>query len=652
MPINKPGLFFLIFITMLGLKARAQTGSLGDPVLNETFGVGGTYTPIGPPLPNDVTTLHFVADKCPQGSGQYTIASSTGGCLGDTWHVVSQDRTQPVQPAGYMMVINASDNPDVFYTQRIPGSLLCPGAKYQFAVNILNILIKLPQTEGYDQPDISFIVEDANGNALQPPQNTGIIAATEGLNWVNYKVDFTAPNNGDVVVKLKNNTFGSMGNDLVLDDITVKPYGPVIDAGFNTVNGSTTEIQCLGDGPKTYHLKSFPHDYVTPQFQWQLNVNDGGWKNIDGKTQANLDLNSEFLSPAPGKYQYRVGVLSAAGASINCQTFSGPLIINVVKNPDYTLPPVTPVCEGDALRLIADGGSDYEWTLPDGTHSPAHFLDVTLSANSSNAGLYRVLITKNGCSTETQTQVVLYPQLIASVDNTELTICEGTSTQLKANGGLHYKWTPAEGLDHDDVANPMASPTKTTEYNVNISNDGCSKDRTVKVNVLALPMANAGADFTMQEEVPAKLHGTVTGDNVNFYWTPTDYIDDPTSLTPTINPPDDRTYTLHAESSDNCGTVSDEVNIRVLKKITIPTTFTPNNDGINDTWNIDKLITYPESTLNVYTRDGHEIFKTTGDAKHWDGMYDGKPLPAGVYYYVIDLKNNLPKRAGWVMLIK
>jgi len=73
---------------------------------------------------------------------------------------------------------------------------------------------------------------------------------------------------------------------------------------------------------------------------------------------------------------------------------------------------------------------------------------------------------------------------------------------------------------------------------------------------------------------------------------------------------------------------------------------------VNDTWRVANLSTYPQSVLTIYTREGGEVFRTVGDAKQWNGVLNGKALPPGTYYYVIDLKNNLPKKSGWVLLMK
>ncbi|RYF57980.1 MAG: gliding motility-associated C-terminal domain-containing protein, partial [Cytophagaceae bacterium] len=308
------------------------------------------------------------------------------------------------------------------------------------------------------------------------------------------------------------------------------------------------------------------------------------------------------------------------------------------------------MCKGDALSIHADGGTDYTWTYPDGRISHEHFLDVTPSVDESYEGDYKVVITTGGCSKESVTRVKVVPALHANIENVDLKVCAGQYVQLVATGGPNYRWEPTTGLDNPNIANPMANPTSSTYYSVFVSNEGCTQQRTVLVTVLDAAVANAGSDRGLNEGETIKLEGKATGSNITYYWTPTDYMDDPTSLTPKVNPTDDITYTLHVESAD-CGMLTDEMHVRVFKKLIVPTMFTPNADGRNDTWRIDKLNTYPESVLTVYTREGKQVFRTVGDAKQWDGVLNGKALLPGTYYYVIDLKNDLPKRSGWVVLM-
>jgi len=84
----------------------------------------------------------------------------------------------------------------------------------------------------------------------------------------------------------------------------------------------------------------------------------------------------------------------------------------------------------------------------------------------------------------------------------------------------------------------------------------------------------------------------------------------------------------------------------------IPNTFTPNGDGINDTWQINALHSYPQCTVLVYNRWGQQVFSSIGYTKPWDGGYGGKPVPTGVYYYVINLGSNSPPLSGFVTVVR
>jgi gliding motility-associated-like protein len=105
-------------------------------------------------------------------------------------------------------------------------------------------------------------------------------------------------------------------------------------------------------------------------------------------------------------------------------------------------------------------------------------------------------------------------------------------------------------------------------------------------------------------------------------------------------------------SSSTCGASSSSVFVRVYEKITIPNAFSPNNDGINDYWDVHNLNTYPESITQVFDRYGRQVFQSTGYASPWDGANKGIPLPAGTYYYIIDLKDGQPKLSGWVVIVR
>jgi gliding motility-associated-like protein len=69
--------------------------------------------------------------------------------------------------------------------------------------------------------------------------------------------------------------------------------------------------------------------------------------------------------------------------------------------------------------------------------------------------------------------------------------------------------------------------------------------------------------------------------------------------------------------------------------LVIPSGFTPNQDGVNDTWYIGNLEHYEDMLLAVYSRTGKKIFESRSPNNEWDGTNNGSAVPAGVYYYYI-----------------
>lgn len=233
------------------------------------------------------------------------------------------------------------------------------------------------------------------------------------------------------------------------------------------------------------------------------------------------------------------------------------------------------------------------------------------------------------------------------------TICEGNSVVLNAADGFSYNWSPATGLSSNTTRNPIAKPADTTSYTLTVTDkNGCTLKDSLTIYVLKKPVANAGPEVKIFDGQSAKLTGTIKGTNVQFYWTPDNFMDNANLVSPTVSPPDNITYSLHVVSNVGCGMAEDDVFVRVFKKVIVPNAFSPNGDGINDVWSIEALETYSESVIAVFNRYGQEVFQSRGYSKTWDGKYNGKPLPAGTYYYVIDLKNGSPALNGWVLIVR
>ncbi|MEP6750485.1 MAG: gliding motility-associated C-terminal domain-containing protein, partial [Bacteroidota bacterium] len=256
------------------------------------------------------------------------------------------------------------------------------------------------------------------------------------------------------------------------------------------------------------------------------------------------------------------------------------------------------------------------------------------------------------CTSKDFVLVNVTPNPIADA-GPDASVCKGkTSVSLKGSGGEKYLWSPAAGLSDPTIAQPVASPSATTLYIVTVRNQySCSASDSVLVTVFTNPTASAGPDKTISVGQSIVLNGTAGGDT-SYFWTPAQFISNAQILAPTVSPAYDITYTLHVGPENACGTATDDVVVHVTTNLIIPNAFSPNGDGINDTWNIGGLGLFAGAEIKVFNRFGQVVFYSRDYPKPWDGRINGNPLPAGTYYYTLDRKKNLPFISGWVALIR
>lgn len=629
-------------ISFNSLFSQLCQGSLGDPVVNITFGSGAGY---GQSLGFAITNYNYVADQCPI-DGSYTIANSTSNCFGNTWHTVSEDHT-PGDNNGYMMVVNASFTAGDFYVDTVNG--LCGGTTYEFAAWMLNILTSSACDGNGIKPNITFNIESLAGNVLQT-YTTGDIANISSPVWQQYGLYFTTPPAiSAVVVRITNNAPGGCGNDILLDDITFRPCGPKVSV---TINGSLDKkTVCTGDMSSLTFTSTVVGGYVNPFYQWQKSTDNMTWTDIAG---ANTTTYSIPAITAPGSYYFRIAVAQANNIFIpSCRIASDPVVVTVDPLPEPKASGNSPVCENKSIILSALNGSKFAWTGPNNYTSNMQSPVIT-NASLSDAGKYFVKVTtENGCVNNDSTFVVINKNPSVNAGN-DVNICEGKSAVLSGStaDAASWSWSPIQGLSDPSSLTPFASPDKTTLYTLTANNALCSTSDSILVNVLLNPSANAGPDKAIVGNQTVTLQGQAAGSNIRYYWTPDLYIFPDSVLNPQVSPPYDTAYTLHVISNDGCGEATDEVLVQYYKEIYIPNAFTPNNDGLNDRWNIPALAAFPFAAVNIYNRYGQLIFQNKGYTKQWDGTFKGSPSPAGVYVYTVDLKNGLKILKGFVVLIR
>jgi gliding motility-associated-like protein len=632
-------LFLCIFLST-EIHSQICTGSLGDAVINLDFGSG---TGPGTPLNAASTSYLFVSRDCPD-DGSYTIVNSTNACFGGTWHTINQDHT-PGDNNGYMMLVNASFTPGDFYVDTVRG--LCANTTYEFSAWIVNVLLPTSCSPNPIHPKLVFNIETPAGDVLGT-FSTGDIFETSSPTWKQYGLFFTTPiNTNDVVIRLTNNAPGGCGNDLALDDITFRPCGPTVQAGIVNTTGNELDL-CAASISTATLSATIGSGYNGPSQQWQESLDNGiTWKDIPGAITTNYLFNKTAL----GKYQYRLTV--AEGTNIvlsNCRVASNVVTITIHDVPAVTATSNSPICESTNLALNASGGTAFSWTGPAGFTSSQQSPSFIVQANG--AGQYNVVITDQfGCTNTASTNAAIIPKPTAVV-NADKSICEGANTILSASGGDDYLWSPATGLSAANVPGPTATPAETTVYTVAVTNSSaCTDTASVKITVLKKPTASAGEDRVIIKGESVTLDGTVGGSEVSYSWSPADFLNDPSLMQPLTKTPYDTTYTLNVISNAGCGSATDNVFVKVFNDIYIPTAFSPNDDGNNDTWRIEALVAFPKAVLTVFNRYGAKIFEGSG-GNFWDGKYKGEIQPVGAYIYMINFNSGRPLKKGWIMIVR
>jgi gliding motility-associated-like protein len=200
-----------------------------------------------------------------------------------------------------------------------------------------------------------------------------------------------------------------------------------------------------------------------------------------------------------------------------------------------------------------------------------------------------------------------------------------------------YSWSNGSSLDDATVANPFASPTVTTDYVLTAQLGTCTLLDTVRITVTAAPTVFAGNDASVVKGGDAQIVASVSN-AAGFAWSPTTYLNNPNSLSPiSVMPQQTITYILTATNAEGCS-IADSVTITVLPYcIKAKNAFTPNGDGVNDTWMVyDQYDCLKNIRVQVFNRYGSKVFESTNYRNDWRGTFGGKSLPDATYYYVLD----------------
>ena len=165
-------------------------------------------------------------------------------------------------------------------------------------------------------------------------------------------------------------------------------------------------------------------------------------------------------------------------------------------------------------------------------------------------------------------------------------------------------------------------------------------------------LAMAYADTIIVAGTAANLLAT-GGDFYN--WLPDTALTCNICAATTASPAQTTTYSVEVENMDGCkDTAKVVVDVRqdINKVVFIPNVLTPNADGFNDTWFIKNIQLFPKNAVKIVNRWGDLVYQTNDYQNNWDGKYSGGNLPAGTYYYILDLGGEWGILKGDVTIIR
>ncbi|HEX6915934.1 MAG TPA: PKD domain-containing protein, partial [Chitinophagaceae bacterium] len=389
----------------------------------------------------------------------------------------------------------------------------------------------------------------------------------------------------------------------------------------------------------------------------------------------NLDTTGNISTPMSQGYSihriYNVRLKAVSDQGCVSDQFVAPLSVNPLPVASFDPPPFVCMPGGVAqftnTSTIANNAAlNYSWTFGDpgsGSLNTSTVKDGSHTyPDSASYDITLVVTSAQGCTHQvTESFNTFFNKPVAKFGVTPDTLCQGVQ-----NAFFDSSFAPGSDIDEriwlfgDGTTGTGASPVKTYanpghyQVRLQVSNtQGCSSEISKNIVVYLQPVVDVGPSFIVPIGTTVTFNAQTNSGALNLAWTsPTGgTLSDNTILKPTYIADQDGIFVLTATGDGNCS-ASDTLSVKVLRPITIPNAFSPNGDGINDTWSISNLADYPTAVVEVYNRYGQRVYRSFGYMKPWDGTVNGKELPVGTYYYIIEPKYGFPRVTGYVVIVK
>jgi len=314
----------------------------------------------------------------------------------------------------------------------------------------------------------------------------------------------------------------------------------------------------------------------------------------------------------------------------------------------------------DISNTFGDSATLWQWNFGDDSLSALNN-PVKKYANYGDYTVTLHIVTATGCFADTSMPVTLSMPPAANFGFSGPLFCPDANISFADSSVVinpwkivQWQWNFGDGSSSNSQ-NVSKQYNNTGNYNVQLItyNDHNCADTVLKtISIYSIPTITVQPGFYLNEGAPFKLAPLYTGTGLIYEWAPPAYLSSDTTASPVTTPLKDINYHLTVTGNGGCQAAAN-IDIHVVKLISVPNAFSPNGDGINDKWIIGNIEGYPDCIVKIFSRDGQLVFSSIGYNKPWDGTFNGSPLPVGTYYYIIDTKQKqFPGKNGYVMILR
>ncbi|HUQ67207.1 MAG TPA: gliding motility-associated C-terminal domain-containing protein [Flavitalea sp.] len=536
-----------------------------------------------------------------------------------TWNISLDYCSDHTNGNGQMLLVNGS--PEAGKTIWSQSVNIKPNTDYAFSAWLQSVWSPNPA-------NLQFYINGV-------PLDTSLTSTSPPCNWSQFSEIWNSGANTSVTLSIVDLNTAVIGNDFALDDISFTELVPVEDS-----------ITIMVKQP---FIKASNDTTVCAGSPVQLQVDQGAfftWSPTTGLSNAGVP--NPVATPATTT-EYTVIGVDPAGCLARDTVH-----ITVKPSPVVNISNDTSICSGASVQLTASGGGTYQWSPLISLDNPAISNPVSSAVNDIT---YRVkVIAANSCITEDSVKISVrpYPKFTAS---SKQTVCAGDPVTITASGGDTYGWSPAVSLQDPSQSTITFVPDASQVYTVNISDNVCHHDTSININVGVNPLPV----ITIQKsndinctEPSAKLKASGA---INYLWSPAQSLSNVSIADPVATPGTTTAYVVTAMNESGC-VASASVIVKVDRsgtpRFVLPNAFSPDNDGRNDCFGIQRWGNAAIKQFSIYNRWGRLIFQTTHPSQCWDGMWKGKLQDAGGYIYIIRATTLCGDvtRKGMVMLIR